>query len=270
MRAGRYIYLPGLHFCDHFSSLNRRNLFFWCVYFAYAKNLSVPINSLASQLLYIGEFIMELRYAVFNAALKAKEPFSRKQRQDRMQFFITKMGIQGGERIIDLGGSAAFWGDCPLPLNLTIVNLPDALVKVNPNGHHNVNFVEGDACDLPLILDGSFDIAFSNSVIEHVGPIENQIAFAKEVQRVAPRFWVQTPSIWFPIEAHNHMPFWWAYPEPLKRKFISRWKQKLPAWTEMIEGTTVIKRKDLEKMFPTGNIWTERFAGFPKSYVIFS
>jgi SAM-dependent methyltransferase len=213
---------------------------------------------------------MELRYAVFNAAGKVKAPFSRKQRQERMQLFIKKMEIKGGERIIDLGGSAAFWSDCPLSLNLTIVNLPGSLVKENPNKQHNVTFVEGNACDLPLISDESFDIAFSNSVIEHVGPRENQVAFAREVNRIAPRFWVQTPSLWFPIEAHNHMPFWWAYPEPLKRKFISRWRQKLPAWTEMIEGTTVIKRKELERMFPTGTIWTERFAGFPKSYVIYS
>jgi len=213
---------------------------------------------------------MELQYAFFNAASKAKAPFSQKQRHERMQLFIKKMGIRGNERIIDLGGTASFWGGCPLPLDITIVNLPGSLIRVNPHGHHTVTFIEGDACDLPFISNGNFDIAFSNSVIEHVGPSENQVAFSKEVRRVARRFWVQTPSIWFPIEAHNHMPFWWAYPGPVKRKFIARWKQKLPAWTEMIEGTTVIKRKDLEKMFPNGTLWTERFAGFPKSYVIYS
>ena len=107
-----------------------------------------------------------------------------------------------------------------------------------------------DACNLTFVEDNAFDIAFSNSVIEHVGPPGNQEAFAREAHRVASRYWIQTPSIWFPIEAHNHMPFWWAYPEPVKRYFIDRWRKKLAAWTEMIEGTTVIRREALDTDVP--------------------
>jgi hypothetical protein len=79
---------------------------------------------------------------------------------------------------------------------------------------------------------------------------------------------VQTPSIWFPIEAHNHMPFWWAYPEPMKRHFVERWRRKLPAYTEMIEGTTVILRRDLQRLFPESTILTEKVLGIPKSYMV--
>jgi len=212
---------------------------------------------------------MDLKYAVFHTAVKLKAPFSRRQRQKRMQLFIDRMGLRGGERIIDLGGLAAFWNDCPLPLEITIVNLPGSGLRENPDPRHKVSYVEGDACNLDFVADDSFDIAFSNSVIEHVGPVGNQEAFAREARRVAPRYWVQTPSIWFPIEAHNHMPFWWFYPEPLKRRMIARWKRKLPAWTEMIEGTTVILHDELERMFPDGTILTERYAGFPKSYIVY-
>ena len=186
-----------------------------------------------------------------------------------MRQFIDRMGIRGGERIIDLGGVPDFWNDCPLPLDLTVVNLPGSLVTQSANTLHRFTFVEGSACGLPHMPDNSYDIAFSNSVIEHVGPVENQNAMAHEVHRLAPRYWVQTPSIWFPIEAHTHMPFWWAYPESLRQRIIARWREKLPDWTEMIEGTTVIKRAALERMFPDGTIWTEYFAQFPKSYVVY-
>jgi len=212
---------------------------------------------------------MSLKYAAFNGAIKLKAPFSRNRRKSRMKLFLERMKIRGGERIIDLGGVAAFWNDCHLPLNITVVNLPGSGLRQGAGSIHNMTFVEGDACNIPFVSDNSFDIAFSNSVIEHVGPADNQRAFAREVNRIAPRFWVQTPSIWFPIEAHNHMPFWWAYPAPLKDWFIGRWRCKLPAWTEMIEHTTVIKRGELQEMFPKGTIWTEYFGGFPKSYVTY-
>jgi SAM-dependent methyltransferase len=209
-----------------------------------------------------------MRYAFFNLAVRLKAPFSRNRRRERMALFVEYMGLRGGERIIDMGGVGAFWNDCPVPLDVTVVNLPGSVVRSDVDARHKMTFVEGDACDLDFVEDGAFDIAFSNSVIEHVGPPKKQEAFAHEVRRVAPRHWVQTPSIWFPIEAHNHMPFWWAYPEPVKRHFIARWRQKLPEWTEMIEGTTVIKHRDLRRMFPESAILTEKALGIPKSYMV--
>jgi hypothetical protein len=103
-------------------------------------------------------------------------------------------------------------------------------------------------------------------VIEHVGGEERQAAFAREVRRLAPSYYVQTPSIWFPLEAHSGVPFWWALPNWVRRRLIERWRARIPAWAEMIEGTTVITRRKLQSYFPDGQIVTERFAGIPKSY----
>ena len=186
-----------------------------------------------------------------------------------MELFIEKMDLKGGERILDMGGVGSFWNSCPVPLELTIVNLPGSGLKNTVDPKHSVTYVEGDACAMPFVQDNAFDIAFSNIVIEHVGPPENQQRFANEVHRVAPRHWVQTPAIWFPIEAHNHMPLWWFYPPAAKRFYIERWRRKLPAWTEMIEGTTVILRRDMQAMFPGSSLWAERFMGFTKSYVAY-
>jgi hypothetical protein len=80
---------------------------------------------------------------------------------------------------------------------------------------------------------------------------------------------VQTPSQWFPIEAHCGMPFWWFYPDRLRQYFIERWRKKLPAWTQMVEETTVLTRADLKRLFPEAQILTETSFGVPKSYVAY-
>jgi hypothetical protein len=51
----------------------------------------------------------------------------------------------------------------------------------------------------------SFDIVFSNSLIEHL-PRELQQAFAAECQRVGRHFYIQTPNKWFPVELHILLP----------------------------------------------------------------
>jgi len=208
-----------------------------------------------------------MRYWVFHTAVAIKRPFARLTRARRMQRFLTVMQIKGGERIIDLGGTIDFWLEVPVPLDITVLNLPGSTDPAVPPTHHTIRFVHGDACAVRGEADRRYDIAFSNSVIEHVGDAAHRAAMAAEVQRLAPAYWVQTPSVWFPVEAHSHMPFWWFYPPALRQFFIARWRIKLPAWCEMIETTTVLPRAEVERLFPKGEVWTERFLGFAKSYV---
>ena len=210
---------------------------------------------------------MGLRYWYLRSASALKWKMQRRWRKRRMDLFIHELGIVGGERIIDLGGYPVFWDSCTLPLRLTILNLPEGISPVTGKSIHEIEIVAGDACDVAFAADNSYDIAFSNSVIEHVGPIENQARMAKEVRRLAPRYWVQTPSIWFPIEPHNNMPFWWFYPVPLKRACMKRWKRILPEWSCMVGTTTVLLYRNLQAMLPEAQILTERVAGIPKSYI---
>ena len=153
-------------------------------------------------------------------------------------------------------------------LNITIVNLPGETGDKMPS-HHKLRFVEGDACNLPYFKDNSFDLVFSNSVIEHVGPDEKQAAFAHEVRRLARSYWVQTPSIWFPIEAHTGMPLWWWYPDSVRHFFLNRWRAKLPAWSDFIAETRVLSRARVEELFPNAGIHVKSVAGIPKSYAAF-
>lgn len=54
--------------------------------------------------------------------------------------------------------------------------------------------------------DGSFDIATSNAVLEHVGSFENQALFVRELCRVARRVFISVPNRYFPIEHHTALP----------------------------------------------------------------
>jgi hypothetical protein len=172
-------------------------------------------------------------------------------------------------RIIDLGGDPRIWDHVDRSLDITCLNLPGVANEEHPT-HHRITFVEGDACDLPEFQPGDFDMVFSNSVIEHVGPLHKRVEFADEVLRLSDVYWVQTPSKWFPIEAHCGMPFWWFYPHRLRSFFLRRWRKKLPAWTEMVATTTVVDSGELRTILPGCTIKHETFFGIPKSLIAYS
>lgn len=84
-------------------------------------------------------------------------------------------------RIVDIGGTNAFWENRGwagrTDVEITTINL-----TAEPKRHANITPVSGEATNLSGIRDGEYDIAFSNSVIEHLFTYENQAAMAREVQ----------------------------------------------------------------------------------------
>jgi hypothetical protein len=65
------------------------------------------------------------------------------------------------------------------------------------------------------------------------------------------------------------MPFWWLYPTRLRQFFLARWRRNLPAWTEMVEHTTVLTKNELRRLFPEAKIITEKSLGISKSYIAY-
>lgn len=210
-----------------------------------------------------------MRYARFDTFRHMLGPFSHQTRQVRMQQLEKLLGVKPGMRVLDLGGQPDIWNFVSAPLDITILNLPGVAAPAPKESTHKFDFVEGDACNVTAYADRSFELVFSNSVIEHVGGEEKQRAFADEVRRLGVKYWVQTPSIWFPVEAHTGMPFWFFMPEFIRQKFIKNWEEKLPDWTEMVKGTTVLSKSEMRDYFPDGSMITERKFGIPKSYIFF-
>ena len=193
-------------------------------------------------------------------------------RQARMQRFLSLIAPLTADgrtlRILDVGGTAGYWHLLPglyrAPhVEITIVNLGrDEFDDANLRIRH------GDACSLPFV-DGSFDVVHSNSVIEHVGPWSQMQSMAREVRRLAPAYYVQTPNFWFPFEPHYRLPFAQYLPERTRAALIAaidRNPTGNPA-LEVVRNTRLISARKLAVLFPDAEIERERYFGFAKSLI---
>jgi hypothetical protein len=186
--------------------------------------------------------------------------FSHFYRKRRMEFFLTHFCIRGDEKILDAGGEAYFWESIPQVSDVTLLNVVDA---ASPSTIRRVVYGGGK---FPF-ADREFDIVFSNSTIEHVGDFNDRRLFAAEVQRCGNRFFVQTPSFWFPYEPHAFIPFFQFLPPPLK-KLTHRFFSKSPYPVEDLLNIHLLTKKELRVLFPGAHIVRELFLFLTKSYFI--
>jgi len=178
-------------------------------------------------------------------------------------------------RLIDVGGTADFWQKRGWigrdDVSITAVNLQGDEGELD-----NFRMVRADATDLASFANDELDVAFSNSVIEHLFTERNQTLMAGEIMRVAKAFWVQTPSFWFPIEPHFHVPGWQWLPKNLRVKILQRrrcgWRGPCPDPEEAlaaVEEVRLMTKRELHRAFPGACIWCERYMGLTKSYVVY-
>src|SRR5215470_11910019 len=104
--------------------------------------------------------------------------FTRRFRAKRFRNFMVQFPPEQCKRILDLGGSAELWEMMDYPGEITLLNINEGWLKLpEATGSRKYFPVVGDGRHTSY-ADGSFDLAFSNSVIEHVGSEEDAAAFA--------------------------------------------------------------------------------------------
>ncbi len=194
-------------------------------------------------------------------------------RPARLRRLYRTLRLSADTRVLDIGGSASLWlmaGRQGLPLpRLTVVNLNVARDAALPQA----GWVCGDALALPF-ADAAFDVAVSNSVVEHVGGWEAQQRFAREVHRVARSYFVQTPDAWFPVEPHLLTPLvhWFprAWAGGLLRHFtVWGWVTR-PGRAEcrrFWDGLHLLTYRQMRVLFPGARLIRERLLGWSKSIV---
>lgn len=203
----------------------------------------------------------------------------RRWRVRREKWFREKLGIVPGSRIIDVGGYPEIWnqpgydGVMVDVINLDLEN--DTAPSISMISGAMVRSLQGDGRTLPF-KDASYDIAYSNSVIEHVGSTRDQERFAQEIMRVGRSLWVQTPAPLCPIEPHflglaiHWLPRAWR---PIAARVFSLrglfGGHSMEHLREISDTTRLVSKKRLRSMFPGCIILTERILGvIPKSYIV--
>ena len=182
------------------------------------------------------------------------EPLSRRARSSRHELYRDVMAPRADEKILDVGcgtaGLVAFEPDADIT----------GLDAADRPGYPGAKFVRGDARALPFD-DGSFDIAYSNSLVEHLDPAD-RTRFADEIRRVAGRYWVQTPNRYFPIEPHVLLPGFQFLPEGARRRL---WRVGMPGGD--YERIELLNAAGVRALFPDAVILRERAAGLTKSLI---
>ncbi|MGC4854602.1 methyltransferase domain-containing protein [Micromonospora sp. DT4] len=101
------------------------------------------------------------------------QSWSARQRRRRSEWLTRTFPDIGDMHVVDLGGRLGTWHRATVrPARVTVVNLEPPPVAVPEWAHVE----QADACDLPAhVTKGSYDLVFSNSVLEHVGGHEAAI-----------------------------------------------------------------------------------------------
>jgi hypothetical protein len=194
--------------------------------------------------------------------------------------FIERFPEFGSMRILDLGGTAWFWQSAPqLPAHITLENLDGDADQTGPQVHVvdlacPVRQVRADATSDLDALDGDrFDLVFSNSVIEHLGGYESRLRFARNVMRLADRYWIQTPYRYFPIEPHWLFPGFQFLPLRMRATVSVRWPLgyiHTPNSSDAVKAaleTELITVTEMRHLFPDARIVHEAVLGMTKSII---
>jgi hypothetical protein len=199
---------------------------------------------------------------------------SRRFRRRRIARLFELLKIDENTTVLDVGGTPEIWRLAPVTPRLVLLNHPRAAPEIDPG----LAVVFGDGTELPF-PDASFDVVFTNSVLEHVGDPGRQSRFAREVMRVGRSYWVQTPDRYFPVEQHLWMPLvhwlpsgwqrrvlrlpvtpweWLAGPRPDQREFYIH---------HYLSDVRLLAAGELGQLFPGSRILRERFLGCSKSLI---
>lgn len=195
-------------------------------------------------------------------------------RMARMQIFKDFLAkVDRPIRILDVGGTEQFWSALEFQepdVHITCVNL-FPFQSTRPD----ISSVQADATSMPQFEDKSFDVVFSNSVIEHVFTYENQVKMANEIRRIGRRYFVQTPNRYFPMEPHFLRIYWQFIPVPIRVRmlmqgdvgFIKKCETREQALRE-IQEIRLMTRREFQRCFPEGTLLDEKFKFLTKSFMV--
>lgn len=196
--------------------------------------------------------------------------FRTKRLQEFEKMFFSRFSGLEKIEILDVGGTSYFWKNSSLlshpGLRITLLNLYPV-----ETSHPAIHAVQGDATDMREFENGSFDLVFSNSVIEHLYTLELQQKMASEILRVGESYFIQTPNVYFPIEAHYALPFAQFYPKAFLHFMLTQTKfSRMRKWSsaeasQYIAEIRLLNAQEMKALFPGASLLKEKVLGLTKS-----
>src|SRR5829696_1079324 len=174
-------------------------------------------------------------------------------RQKRFALLLRELHPGPETRILDVGVSGRQHYEraqnfleefYPQPECITAVGVDD--LRAFNVRYSKVNVVQANGLCLPF-RDKSFEIVFSNAVVEHVGGRAEQQAFVSECVRVGKAVFITTPSRSFPIESHTMIPLVHWLPDAFRNavyRALGRENEGTPGYL------TLLSPRALKALFP--------------------
>lgn len=213
---------------------------------------------------------------------KSLSNWFRRQRDVRLRALIDAVYSQQGRvRILDMGGTLEYWSRVGLDYLrskrafITVMNREASEISADLAQPDLFTTWVGDACDLQGLGDGQFELAHSNSVIEHVMTWDNMKAFAAATRDVAPFYYVQTPNFWFPVDPHFYkFPLYHWLPRPLRSRILNTFPiahvgriEGVDDAFRVVDDARLLDDRQFRFLFPDAAIRYERVLGMAKSLI---
>ncbi len=198
--------------------------------------------------------------------------YSHKSREKKFDLLRLAFGARPEDRILDVGAS------CDVFLRYSLEDVYPYPERIVAGGHElgevtrareyylRSRYAVFDGRSLPF-PDKSFDLAFSNAVIEHVLGDGQQEKFAREIMRVGKSWFVTTPNYWFPFESHYHLPFIQFLPRSLARWYNRLFGSHIPKGA--VQELALLSSRELRRLFPTSRIAKVRVTFWPETLVAY-
>lgn len=211
----------------------------------------------------------ETRESAFRRVLKE---MSRKSRTKKFELLSQVFRARPGDRVLDVGAS----GEVFLQYSLEdVYPYPERIVAggyepreiIAARKHYpKPQYALFDGCSLPF-PDQSFDLVFSNAVVEHILGPGRQEQFAKEIMRVGKSWFATTPNFWYPFEVHHHLPFFQFLPRPVQMQYNRLLGTHIPKGKVLELG--LLSARQLRRLFPPARIAKMRITFWPETLVAY-
>jgi len=193
----------------------------------------------------------------------------RRSREKKHRLFMQLLHPDANARILNVGITGTRIGFreqlenwYPHPDRITGGGLSFDEVDDYRESFPSVTAIVFDGCALPF-ADQSFDIVYSNAVLEHLPGPSAVERFTQEVQRVGKGWFISTPNFWYPIEPHYHVPLMQLLSQDSQRK-LARSLGK-PTYDHL----QLLSKSQLCALFPTSNVVGCRVTFYPETLIAY-